>query len=60
MIIYLAGGYLKPTADILKRQETNRLFSYYDVIENRVITNKIEGGMNQRFQDIIKLKKKMK
>ena len=53
MVIYFAGGYLKPTADILQDQGTDRLFSYYDIIEDRV-------GMKRRFEDVIQIKRDQK
>lgn len=51
MIVYLAGGYLKPTGDALCEMKANRLFSYYDIEQNRVC-------MKQRFEDIIEIEKR--
>jgi hypothetical protein len=47
MRIYLAGGYLKPTSDILSQEKANRLFTFYDLFTNRI-------QMLLRFQELIK------
>lgn len=47
MKIYLAGGYLKPTSDILSQEKANRLFTFYDLFTNRI-------QMLLRFQELIK------
>ena len=49
MIIYLAGGYLKDTGDYLIKYRANKLFSYYDIANERV-------NMNLRFFDTLKIK----
>lgn len=45
MRIFFAGGYLKWTSDYLTNKQTNRLFSFYDLITKRI-------GMNERFEEL--------
>jgi len=49
MKIFLAGGYLKDTADALRKLAANRLFSYYDILEKRV-------NMDRRFHEMREVK----